>query len=79
MTPPRDPHRQKLDWSSRLTWHRVGYCLSALWVGGVLIATDGNVRAPLFDYIFIVPLAGWALGLAIGQILGRRKKMPPRV
>lgn len=79
MTAPEEDPKRQIDWSRRLTWHRVGYVLSALWVGGVLVATGGNVRHPLFNYIFIVPLAGWVLGLLIGHLVSRRRKTPPRL
>jgi hypothetical protein len=79
MTPADEPERRRADLLRKLTWHRIGYILSALWVGGILVATGGNVRHPLFDYIFIVPLAGWAVGLTIGHLLGRARKTPPRV
>lgn len=73
------PSAPAAPWARRVAWHRAGYILSALWVGGILVATDGNVRHPLFNYIFIVPLVGWAVGALIGRFFGRRDRTPPRV
>lgn len=50
----------------RRFWHPVGYGLSALWMIGMLIVTNGNGKDPLFKYFFTVPLAGWIVGIAIG-------------
>lgn len=79
MSAPEPDPRRTVDWSDKTTWHRIGYILSAIWVGGILIVTNGNVRAPLFNFIFIVPLAGWAIGMIVGHLIARRKKTPPRV
>ncbi|MEN8197716.1 MAG: hypothetical protein ABFS30_14565 [Pseudomonadota bacterium] len=59
------------DWRSRRLWHAVGYFLSAAWMIAVLVLTGGNVKAPLFDYIFIVPLGLWIGGLVIASLLKR--------
>ena len=56
---------------SRRFWQPLGYALSAAWMVGILIVTDGNSRAPLFNYIFIVPLIGWAVGIALGFLIRR--------
>ncbi len=43
----------------------------------VLWATGGDPKAPLFDYIFVVPLAGWIVGLGLARLLRRRQDPPP--
>ena len=50
---------------SRRFWQPLGYALSAAWMIGILVLTNGNSRHPYFDYIFIVPLIGWAIGIAL--------------
>lgn len=79
MTTPDDQNQRQAEIARRLLWHRIGYILSAIWVGGVLYVTDGNVRHPLFNYIFIVPLVGWVVGLLIARLFSRRKQTPPQV
>ena len=37
----------------------------------ILGITGNNVRDPLFDYFFSVPLGGWILGLIAGRIANR--------
>ncbi|MGE0733738.1 MAG: hypothetical protein AB7G15_11870 [Alphaproteobacteria bacterium] len=69
-------------WRSRTLWHSLGYGLSAAWMAYVLIETQGNARAPLFNYIFIGPLALWGGGLLTATILKRvearaARRMPP--
>ena len=49
----------------RADWSKIGYGVSALWMIGVLLYTKGDTRHSFFQYIFIVPLAGWVLALAI--------------
>lgn len=49
----------------REVWSKIGYGVSALWMIGVLFYTKGDTRHSFFQYIFIVPLAGWVLALAI--------------
>ena len=62
-----------MDWRSKVFWTRVGYTLTAIWILGILYATDGEIEDPLFDYIFIVPLGTWMVGLAIARVMRRRK------
>lgn len=51
-----------------------GYVLTAVWVVYVLSVTKGDMGHPLFDYIFLVPLAGWLIGLVVFRfILPRRR------
>lgn len=50
-------------------WSKIGYGVSALWMIGVLYYTKGDTRHSFFQYIFIVPLTGWVVALAIGVVL----------
>lgn len=59
----------KLEWSSRRLWMTVGYVGSAAWMLFVLAMTNGDVRDPFFNTIFIVPLAGWVIGLVIARVV----------
>ena len=59
----------KVEWSSRRLWMTVGYVGSAAWMLFVLALTNGDVRHPFFDMIFIVPLAGWVIGLAVARVV----------
>jgi len=63
------------DWRNRGIWHPVGYGLTALWMLLVVMVTEGDPRHPFFNTIFIVPLAGWILGLLLARLTARR---PPR-
>ena len=54
---------------SRSLWMTVGHFATALWMGYVLWRTDGNIRDPFFNYIFVVPLVGWIAGLAVSRIV----------
>ena len=58
-------------WRSRKLWHGLGYALSAAWMVYVLIETKGSARAPLFNYIFVVPLGLWVGGLLTAIVLKR--------
>ena len=59
-------------WRNRRLWHPIGYAFTGLWMLGVLAITGGNSRHPLFDYIFVVPLAAWILGLVVAYLIKRR-------
>lgn len=59
-------------WLNGHLWKNVGYVLSAIWMIGVLIITGSDTKHPLFQYIFLVPLAGWVLGLMAGAILKKK-------
>ena len=55
----------------------VGYVLTAAWIVMVVMETDGNMEHPLFNYIFLVPLAGWIaamIGAGTVRVLTGRKK-----
>jgi len=60
-----------IPWRSRTFWHPIGYVLTAIWMILILTITGNNVRDPLFDYFFSVPLGGWILGLIAGRIANR--------
>jgi len=60
-----------IPWRSRRFWHPLGYALTAIWMIGILIIVQNDVRHPLFDYFFSVPLAGWILGLVAARIVNR--------
>lgn len=57
---------------SREFWTKVGYAVTAAWMVFVLFASNGDPKHPLFDFIFIVPLAAWTVGLLIGWLIARR-------
>jgi len=58
-----------IDWRSRQFWMIVGYIGSAAWMLFVLARTGGNVEDPLFELIFVVPLAAWIAGLVLARII----------
>ncbi len=64
--------RVRIDWRDRETWQRIGYTATAAWMLAVLVITGSDVTHPLFDYIFVVPLAGWILGLLVARLVARR-------
>jgi len=61
-----------MNWRNEKMWTRVGYVLTVLWILGILLATDGDMADPLFDFIFIVPLGTWIVGLTIARLTRRR-------
>ncbi len=61
-------------WRRREPVERIGYILSAVWMAGIVLVTDGDTGHHLFDFIFTVPLAGWIIGLAIAALLRRRER-----
>lgn len=76
-TDPQPPPDARLGdsaplWRSRRLWHPIGYAVTGLWMLGVLLVTGGNSRHPLFDYIFVVPLAAWIIGLIVAFLIKRR-------
>jgi len=50
---------------SRSFWNRLGYVFTAIWIAFVLLMTNGDGEAPLFNTIFLVPLAFWVIILII--------------
>jgi hypothetical protein len=47
----------------------VGHIGTAAWMMFVLARTDGNIDDPLFELIFVVPLAAWIFGLVAARII----------
>lgn len=59
------------DWRSRRLWNGVGYAGSAAWMLMVVVVTNNDPNHPLFDFIFVVPIAGWITGLIAASVLRR--------
>ena len=67
-----------VDWRSRAFWLRVGWITTFVWLVYVYETTGGETSHPLWNYIFIVPLAGWFGVMIVGRILrGRARPGPP--
>jgi len=60
---------KSMNWRSRQFWMSVGYIGSAVWMLFVLARTGGNVEDPLFELIFVVPLAAWITGLVLARVI----------
>ncbi len=67
-------------WRSARLWQPLGYAATAAWVLYVIASTGGDPSAPLFDYIFVVPIGMWALGISVAWAIGRLlpPSRPPR-
>lgn len=50
----------------------MGYLLTAGWVGFILAVSGGDSAHPMFDYIFVVPLVGWIIGMIVARIIRSR-------
>lgn len=61
-----------MNWRNEKMWTRVGYALTVLWILGILLVTGGDMADPLFDFIFIVPLAFWVVAVVIARLTRRR-------
>ncbi len=61
-------------WRQKEPVHRIGYILSAIWMAGIVIATNGDTGHFLFNFIFTVPLAGWVIGLVAAALLRRAER-----
>lgn len=61
-------------WRQKEIVQKIGYILSALWMGAVVVISKGDTKHFLFNFIFTVPLAGWIIGLGIAALLRRREK-----
>jgi hypothetical protein len=69
-TTPEQPAKKGL---ANGTYFKIaGYVATAAWVGFVLAASGGDSAHPLFDYIFLVPLAGWIIGMIVARIIGKK-------
>jgi len=66
---------RRVDWRSARLWQPIGYAITAVWMLYVVVATGGDPAAPLFDYIFIVPIGLWASGIVVAWAL--RRFFPP--
>ncbi len=66
-----------MGWRNRTVWYRVGYALTVLWMLGIVLTTNGNMADPLFDFIFIVPLAAWIVGVTVARLINRADKNTP--
>ena len=60
----------------RSRWRTVGFYLTAAWLLLVAAVSGGDRSHPLFDYIFIVPLAGWIAAVLVNRINQRRRDGP---
>jgi|GEM_PF-667635 len=68
---PEQPSEKKR-LSNGVYFKIVGYVLTAGWIGFILAASGGDSSHPLFDYIFIVPLAGWIIGMLIARVVAKK-------
>ena len=63
------PDPKNIDWRGRRLWQTAGYFASAAWMIYVLAETGGRVEDKLFDYIFIVPIGIWTVGIAVAWLV----------
>jgi hypothetical protein len=56
-----------------ISWNKIGFALTAVWMVVVLAITSGRVTHPFFDYIFSVPLVSWTIALIVGRFLAARR------
>ncbi|MCP5368486.1 MAG: hypothetical protein H6906_13340 [Hyphomicrobiales bacterium] len=68
---------QPIDWRSARTWQKLGYGLTAAWMLFVILYTDSDPGHPLFNAIFLVPIAGWVAAIALARVLGPRLRRDP--
>lgn len=61
-------------WRRKEPMHRIGYILSAIWMAGIVVVTNGDTGHFLFNFIFTVPLAGWVIGLIVAALLRRAER-----
>jgi len=69
-TNPEQPEKKGLP--NAVYFKIMGYLLTTAWVGFILAASGGDSSHPLFDYIFVVPLAGWIIGMIIARIIAKK-------
>ena len=69
-TNPEQPEKKGLP--NKVYFKIMGYLLTAAWVGFILAASGGDTNHPLFDYIFVVPLACWIIGMIIARIIAKK-------
>lgn len=60
-------------------WRGIGYGLTAAWMIGILVVSGSNPADPWFNYIFVVPLVGWIIGIGIARLVAPPggPKVPP--
>ncbi|MEZ5668809.1 MAG: hypothetical protein R3F55_15475 [Alphaproteobacteria bacterium] len=58
-------------------WRGIGYGLTAAWMIGILVVSGSDPAHPWFDYIFVVPLGGWIVGLGVARLLAGPPTPPP--
>ena len=61
-------------WRRKEPVQRMGYILTAIWMAGIVVVTNGDTGHYLFDFIFTVPLAGWIIGLVVAALLRRAER-----
>jgi len=61
-----------IDWRSGKTWRMAGWIATGLWIAAILVLTGNDTADPLYDLIFIVPLAGWIVGVTVARLVRRR-------
>ena len=75
MADPENPSPDALPWWRRKEpVQRIGYVLTAIWMAGIVVVTNGDTGHVLFDFIFTVPLAGWIAGLVVAGLLRRAER-----
>jgi|GEM_PF-2760387 len=64
----------RLSWRDPRLWQVLGLIGTVIWLTHVALVTDFDPSHPLFDYIFIVPLAGWVVILFVSRRLARDRR-----
>ncbi len=64
MNQPTEPNLKR-----RSFWTRMGYLFSTAWIIFILIKTQGDMTDPWFNWIFLVPLGVWALGILVARLI----------
>ncbi len=63
---------ERTDRPGRHIWPTVCMYLTAIWLFAVVAITNGDQAHPLYEYIYIVPLAVWLAAIAFNKIKQRR-------
>jgi len=64
----------RLSWRDPRLWQVLGLIGTVIWLTHVALTTDFDPSHPSFDYIFIVPLAGWVVILFVSRRLARDRQ-----
>jgi hypothetical protein len=64
------------NWRDKKTWNVAGYALTAAWIGYVALKSGGDPAHPLFDFIFLVPIALWLVIIVATRLLGAGRPPP---